>query len=191
MKTAIKIFITLVALLYGLVSNAATKASQADTLDFIVNGLILQKNKKINQTCKLELFYENTKVDSVLIRFNKPFEYTFKKNVWYTIRVSKEGFVPILISFNTEMKDQEKVKDNFFAFETELIDLEQAKYLNRDELDFPVGLVTFNTETKKFGARDIYTTNHYASLYNPDEIQNDVDIVKENVTKRHYNSEMC
>jgi hypothetical protein len=191
MKTAIKIFITLVALLYGLVSNAATKASQADTLDFIVNGLILQKNKKINQTCKLELFYENTKVDSVLIRFNKPFEYTFKKNVWYTIRVSKEGFVPILISFNTEMKDQEKVKDNFFAFETELIDLEQAKYLNRDELDFPVGLVTFNTETKKFGARDIYTTNHYVSLYNPDEIQNDVDIVKENVTKRHYNSEMC
>lgn len=189
MKTIIRTLATLIIFLCGTFACSAAKEQRTDTADFIINGLILQKNKKLDQHCSLELFYENTKIDSIRIKCNKPFEYKLKKNVWYTIRVTKEGHVPLLISFNTEINDNETIKDNFFAFETELIDLVKAKSLNKDILDFPVGLVAFNKETRKFEARDIYTQNHIAGLYHtPTE---NIDIAKEYVTKRDLNNDWC
>jgi hypothetical protein len=189
MKKVIEIVAIIALFLYASASKAAGNSNPSDTTDFIVNGLILQKNKKIDQHCKLELFHENSKIDSRDIRFNKPFEYKLKKNIWYTIRITREGCVPLLISFNTEMKDGETINDNLFAFETELIDVKQAQFLDKDLLDFPVGLVAFNKENGKFEARDIYTQNYMIGLSKP--IQETPDITKEYITRRDVPNTMC
>ncbi len=181
MKNLINIAAAVLLLLAAATTKAAGNGNPSDTSDFIVNGLIIQKNKKIDQRCKLELFYENSMIDSSNARVNKPFEFKLKKNVWYTIRVTKEGYVPLLISFNTEVNKGDTVIDNLFAFETELIDLNQAKYMDKDLLDFPVGLVSLNKTTGNFEARDLYTQNYMIGLAKPTP---EIPTLKEYVTKQ-------
>jgi hypothetical protein len=162
MKTLIRIIATLVLVAAWAVS---AKAKNNDTTDFIVNGVILKSNKKTEGKCRLELYNENTLVESSEIKMNKPFERKLKKNVWYTIRITKEGYQPLLISLNTTLENDSKVLDNLFEFETALIDNETARFMDKDQLEFPVGLVTYNKDNQKFEARDIYTSNHMTSLY--------------------------
>lgn len=181
MKKLINIAAAVLLLLAAATTKAAGNGNPSDTSDFIVNGLIIQKNKKIDQRCKLELFYENSMIDSSNARVNKPFEFKLKKNVWYTIRVTKEGYVPLLISFNTEVNKGDTVIDNLFAFETELIDLNQAKYMDKDLLDFPVGVVSLNKTTGNFEARDLYTQNYMIGLVKPTP---EIPTLKEYVTKQ-------
>jgi hypothetical protein len=189
MKTAIKTLAMAFLFLLGLVNDVLAGNKPTDTSDFVINGLIIQTNKKMNQKCKLELFYENKVIDSSIVKLNKPFEFKLKKNVWYTIRVTKEGFVPLLISFNTELGQNDIVENNSFAFETELIDIDQSKFLDRDLIDFPVGLVSYNKNNRKFEARDLYTQNYISGLFNSNT--KNIDIVKEYVTKRDVINHMC
>jgi len=190
MKKAIKTLAAIITLLMTTSNSIAENTKNLDTLHFVVNGLIHQTNKKLDQNCKVELFYENQVVDSSIMRLNKPFEFKLKKNVWYTIRVTKEGSLPLLISFNTKLDEKDIVDNNLFAFETELIDLQEAKFLNKDLVDFPVGVVAYNKDTRKFEARDVYTQNYISGLYNTNKNSNG-DIVKEYVTKRQISNNMC
>jgi len=187
MKKTIKHLITGIVIL--VLSSGSIKASKQDTTDFIVNGIILKTNKKLDSKCKVELFYENKLVDESIIKLNKPFEYKLKRNVWYTLRVTKEGFLPLSISFNTELENNTSLKNNLFSFETALIDLEDAKLMNDDLIDFPVGHVAYNKETHKFEARDIYTDNYLSGLYK-NSVSN-ADIVKEYVTRNKINDNAC
>ena len=189
MKTTIKTLAAAIICLAISTSTLIGKNKQTSTTDFVVNGLIIKTEKKLDSKCKLELFCENNLIESSLTNLNKPFEYKLQKNHWYTIRVTKEGFLPLLISFNTEVENGEVITEGFFQFETELISLEQAKYMDKDLIDFPVGLVAYNKETKAFEARDQYTTNYLAGLFYP--TIKDPNIVKEYVTKGNLHNNMC
>ncbi|MDZ4663594.1 MAG: hypothetical protein SGJ15_01840 [Bacteroidota bacterium] len=201
MKNYIKTIATTIAM-SALLSHTAMAGNKGGNIpDFIVNGVILKTDKKTDSKCKLELFIENTLVESSEIKMNKIFERKLKRNVWYTIRVTKEGYKPLLISINTTLEQNAQVLDNIFEFETELIDNEMARYLNQDQIDFPVGYVAFNNESKKFEANDIYTKNYIAALYDTKEehlgdvtavytnnkiiMADAADIAKEYVTSRN------
>jgi hypothetical protein len=200
MKNQIKTIVTALAL-STVFANTATANKGNDTTDFIVNGIILKTNKKEDSKCKLELFNENTLVEFSEIKMNKPFECKLKKNVWYTIRVTKEGYAPLMISFNTALENGAEVLDNLFEFETALIENETARFMDKDQIEFPVGHVAYNKATQKFEARDIYTSNYMASLYKPVPTDADVvmaykkniqpDVVKEYVSVQKLAEGMC
>jgi hypothetical protein len=164
------------------------KSEASDPTDFVVNGVIIKTDKKLDSKCKIELFYENKLVDSSIIRMNRPFEYRLKKNVWYTLRVTKEGFLPLTVSFNTEVGNEE-ILQSIFHFATELIPLSEAQFLNPDLIDFPVGIVSLNKKTKKFEANGVYTDNHLTGLNKAPEIK--ADIVKEYVSRPKVGAGMC
>ncbi len=166
-------------------NNAMAKNVKSQPQEFVVNGIIVKTNNKLDSKCKIELFNENQLVNETIVKMDKPFEFKLQKNVWYTIRVTKEGFLPLTISFNTEVGN-EKIINNVFYFETELIELIDAKFLNPDLIDFPVGVVSVNKETKKFEARDVYTNNYATGLHKTIE-KKQADIAKAYVSKR----EMC
>jgi hypothetical protein len=189
MKNTIKTLAAVIILLTISATALVGKNKDLDTADFIVNGIILKTNKKLDSKCTLELFYENTIVNSKVIQQNKPFEFKLKKNTWYTIRVTKEGFVPLLISFNTALENNDIVENNLFQFETELIDLEKAKYMDRDLIDFPVGLVAYNKETQRFEARDLYTQNYISGLNKTNT--NNPDVAKEYVSRANMKNDLC
>jgi hypothetical protein len=194
--------ITAALAMSALFANTAVANKGTDTTDFVVNGMILKTSKKADTKCKLELFHENTLVESSEIKMNKAFERRLKKNVWYTIRITKEGYTPLLISFNTALDNGAEVLDNLFEFETALIDNETARSMDKDQIEFPVGIVAYNKGNKKFEARDVYTTNYMTSLYKtiPMDVSDIAtnysitkhpDIVKEYVTVQKFTLGVC
>lgn len=180
MKTTLKTLAAIIGLTL-LTSTVVANDNKSNPSEFVVNGIIVKTNKKLDSKCKVELFYENQLIEETIIKMDKPFEYKLKKDVWYTIRVTKEGFLPLLISFNTAAGN-EQILDNTFHFETELIEMAEAKFLNPDLIDFPVGIVALNKETKKFEARDVYTNNYVANLFQTPVVP--ADIAKEYVSTR-------
>ncbi len=187
MKNILKTLVAITSLTFA--SNTVmAKNVKSQPQEFVVNGIIVKTNNKLDSKCKVELFNENQLVSETIIKMDKPFEYKLEKNVWYTIRVTKEGFLPLTISFNTEVGSEEIV-NNMFYFETELIEMADAKFLNPDLIDFPVGVVAFNKDSKKFEARDVYTNNYVTGLHRTNEIKQ-ADIVKEYVSRREIGNDM-
>ncbi|MBA2611038.1 MAG: hypothetical protein H0U95_03640 [Bacteroidetes bacterium] len=114
-----------------------------------LNGLILKSPKKTKGLYKVELLQDNNVVDSKTVPVNKPFEFALAKNTWYTVRISKEGFVPLLISIDTELnKDNTTLYE--FEFETELFHSSDVNSIDRDSFDLPYGLVRFDESNNRF-----------------------------------------
>ncbi|MDO9000926.1 MAG: hypothetical protein Q7W45_14250 [Bacteroidota bacterium] len=114
-----------------------------------LNGMILKSPNGEKGTYKIELLQDNTVVDAKDVKFNDPFEFNLVKNAWYTVRITKEGFIPLLISVDTEM-DSNKPKLYEFNFETELYHTSQINHLDKGTLDLPIGLVKFDVSYDKF-----------------------------------------
>jgi hypothetical protein len=150
--------------------QATFARKEKDTVNFIIYGVIYKTHKEMNAKCKLELFKENTLIECSEVKMNKAFERELKRNTWYMIRFTKDGYKPLMISFNTEVGDSAIVLDNLFEFETTLLDDERAMGLNKEQLQFPVGLVAFNKENHKFETNDIYTKNYMAALYKREDL---------------------
>jgi hypothetical protein len=114
-----------------------------------LNGLILKSPKEEKGMYTVELLYENTVVDSRSVSFNKPFEFALAKNAWYTVRISKPGFVPLLISVDTELNKEEQTIYEF-NFETELYHNTSVNSIDRDSFDLPFGLIKYDDSNNRF-----------------------------------------
>jgi hypothetical protein len=123
-----------------------------------VNGLILKSPKGGKGLYKVELLRDNDVVDSKDVSIKKPFEFSLEKNVWYTIRITKEGFVPLLISVDTELK-KENLTPYEFNFQTELFHNSSVNSIDRDSFDLPIGLIRFDASKDRFYPIDDYRTH--------------------------------
>ena len=120
-----------------------------------LNGLILKSPLEEKGLYKIELFLDNTIVDSKNISFNKPFEFSLAKNSWYTVRITKEGFVPLLISVDTKLAP-ENLATYEFNFETELYHKSSVNSIDKATYDLPIGLINYDASNNRF-----YPTNEY------------------------------
>jgi len=114
-----------------------------------LNGLILKSPKEEKGQYKVELLQDNTVVDSRSVSANKTFEFALAKNAWYTVRISKPGFVPLLISVDTELNKENPTLYEF-SFETELYHNSSVNSIDRDSFDLPFGLVKFDESNNRF-----------------------------------------
>ncbi len=114
-----------------------------------LNGLILKSPKEERGLYKVELLQDNAVVDSKSVSVNKAFEFALAKNSWYTVRISKPGFVPLLISVDTELK-QENPTLYEFNFETELYHNSSVNSIDRDSFDLPFGLIKYDESNNRF-----------------------------------------
>jgi hypothetical protein len=82
----------------------------------------------------------------------------------YGIRINKKGYVPRIISINTELPE---FAQGFFRFQfdTELIEETQSKKLDQDALDFPIAIISFHDDLRTFYYSEEYTTNIKRQLY--------------------------
>jgi len=109
---------------------------------------------------KVELFLDNTIIDSMIVSDNKKFCFMLERNKYYGIRISKPGYVSRIIGVCTDITNP-KYNDIFhhFLFETELIPEENALKLNQDALDFPIAIILFNNKTGWFYYSKKYTSS--------------------------------
>ncbi len=131
------------------------ESEKTDPTCLKINGLILKSPKKEKGIYKVELLLDNTVVEAKEISCNKPFEFTLTKNAWYTVRITKDGFVPLLISVDTEL-GLENLTVYEFNFETELYHSTDVNYIDRDAFDLPIGLVRYDPSNNRFYPIDDY-----------------------------------
>ena len=128
----------------------------------IETGYFADEEKSNNY--KVELIYFNTKIDSVVKKDSRSFKFILRKNSIYTLRITKEGYVPKLISINTFL-DNGNQNIYYFQFETDLLRTDTKGIFDPEALEFPIALVGFYEELQAFDFNKEYTSNIKKSMY--------------------------
>lgn len=172
MKKTVKILATAIIILLGTL-NLVAENKISDTSVFVLNGVIsnFQRSIKPNAKCKVQIFEENKLFDSIVVRPQQAFEIIVKKNVWYTIKITNENAIPIMISIDTRTGNC-KIKDNTFFFEVELCSNKKLIEMNKEVAEFPLGYASFNSVTGAIELRKNYSKFYYSNLYKVSEKQN-------------------
>lgn len=99
----------------------------------------------------VELVLDNEQVELLDVMSYQPFKFYLKKNKVYTIKLSKNLFISKSITVNTDLPPGTKVKSLYkFHFDTDLVKAPDYKSTKADALDFPLALIRFSPEKKKF-----------------------------------------
>lgn len=164
MKTFNKLHLILALILFLCVNltKAGTKpkSNRDSTICLDISGKVTIDNDKNDNELKVELIYYNTVVDTLFAKTNKKFNFLLKKNSYYTIRISKEGYAPKIISICTNVKTFNPEKEFYkFHFDTELMPLKTAAKLNHEALEFPIAIVTMDESIGGFYINEDYTSN--------------------------------
>lgn len=136
-------------------SKPSVESKPASLACLTINGLILKSPKGGKGTYKVELLLDNDIVETKNVAVNKPFEFTLNKNLWYTVRITKENFITLLISVDTEFKKETGVPYEF-NFQTELYHKTSVNSIDRDSFDLPIGLIRFDESKNRFYPIDDY-----------------------------------
>jgi hypothetical protein len=98
--------------------------------------------------CRIELFVDNVLVDSVILHGGKKkFKFNFKRNLHYTLRLSKPGYASKSICINTRIApDFQQLYE--FVFETELEPLKEPS--DATFSDKPVARIYFDQRKECF-----------------------------------------
>ncbi|MBL7933115.1 MAG: hypothetical protein JNL60_14510, partial [Bacteroidia bacterium] len=119
----------------------------------------------------------NTVTDSLILKDGKTkFGFVLKKNSYYSIRISKKGFISKLVAVNTEILI-ETDGIHRFNFQTKLMNEALISRLNDDVVDFPVAIIHFDYDNNCFDYNKEYTSYIKRELYS----------VKTKTTKRSIN----
>jgi len=123
-----------------------------------LNGKIPFKKGK---PYKVELIYYNTTIDTALVGDRKGFVFNLNKNAYYTIKISREGYLPKLVSIDTHLP-QSKYNKGFYTFEfsTDLFD----HTVKSDATEFPITIISYNKTKKAFDYNERYTSNIKAEI---------------------------
>ncbi|MBL7919307.1 MAG: hypothetical protein JNJ40_03270 [Bacteroidia bacterium] len=131
-----------------------------------INGIILKAPHRAERgSYKVELLSDNKVIDSCKVTVNKEFKFSLYKNNWYTVRVTKEGYVPLLISFDTKM-DEGNALVYEFLFESEVLDAKNVDASN-EVMELPIGLVKFDKANNRFYPVENYTASIKQKIFDP------------------------
>ncbi len=164
MKTLKQNPISLVLFFLMFISVSVSGAENKDTAYVIeIDGKVLIPKDDDSKLYKIELLCHNTVVDSGVVVDSESFLLKIKKDSWYTIRISKQGYLPMSVSIDTKLPGND---NNFhtFHFDTELIP--DNKYImDNDAIDFPIAIISFNKKADAFTPVMEYSKNIRKSLF--------------------------
>lgn len=131
----------------------------------VIEGKISNLDDNTDSECTVELMCLNKVIDSIVLKEGKKkFKFVLNKNLYYTIKISKKGYVSKLVSIDTEILTE--VSGVYqFAFETTLIEESISRKLNQDVLDFPVSIIQFDYKMGYFSYNKEYTIHIKKKLY--------------------------
>lgn len=135
-------------------AKSTKQASAPDCLEVCAQAVL---NDEAQTGLTMVLYCENEEVHRIdSTEFSKVY-FTLKRDKHYTVQITKEGFVPRLVSISTHVPSSVPLKPIFrFEFEVEM--LEQVKGQDNFFIDFPVALVAFNKSKDCFEHSKKYTS---------------------------------
>ncbi|CAN5525432.1 hypothetical protein BH10BAC1_BH10BAC1_11830 [soil metagenome] len=85
------------------------------------------------------------------------FSFDLNRNSYYTVEISKTGYVTRSVGISTKLPDAVKTDDVKFTFEFEVELFKEKQGVDDYYLDFPVALINFNELTEVFDYDTKYT----------------------------------
>jgi hypothetical protein len=143
------------------------EASDYETSCLEVTGKFDESMKSLEGKYSVKLMRDNKVVEEQNLKVNKGFKFVLKRDVQYTIKIEKEGYIPRLLSVYTKIPEKSDLNELFkFHFETNLID--QAFYyrFDDDDIDFPIALVSYAKKCDCFEYNKKYTQELMSRLIN-------------------------
>lgn len=132
-----------------------------------IEGKVVNAEEGAYEECLVELISQNEIQQSIVLKEGKnKFKFVLSKNTFYSIRISKKGFISKLISVNTEILTAGD-EIHLFKFETSLLNEAFADKLNDDAIDFPVTIIQYDYEMECFLHNQEYTAYIKKELYKP------------------------
>ncbi|WP_317899955.1 hypothetical protein [Aurantibacillus circumpalustris] len=123
-----------------------------------VDGKITNANEGEDGFCTIELMSSNRVITSAILKGGKKtFKFLLGRDVTYTIRISKPGYLPRLVCIDTKMDQTEEELYNF-SFETKLLSERESTKLNKEYLDFPIALIYYDNKKDCFVYDKSYTS---------------------------------
>jgi hypothetical protein len=163
----------LLALLFSSVlsfSQSDVKAKRAlDTSNCLAfTGKLDGSMKSAEGEYTVKLIRDNKVIQTEKVGVKKSFKLTLKRNMFYTIKIEKEGFIPRLFSLSTTLPYTiEPGGDLYkFHFETNLISAELYHQFDDDDMDFPLALISYDKANDKFDYDKKYTEKIMTRIIN-------------------------
>ena len=149
-------------------ATSLTLVSGDSTICLELSGKVTAlNNDDENHVVKIELIYYNKVVDSLFVKSGKKFKMYLTKNAYYTLKISKVGYIEKIITVCTELKKFDPNEDFYkFYFDTELIPAIANEILNQDALEFPIAIIAFDEKLGGFFINEHYTTNIKRQSFN-------------------------
>ena len=142
-----------------------TPVDTAECLEFTGKFDESMKNLEGNYTVKL--IRNNKVIQEENLKVKKSFKFILKKNMLYTIKVEKEGFIPRLFSISTNMSSKVDLEELFkFNFETNLISQDLYHQFDDDDMDFPLALISYSKKCDCFEYDKKYTAEIMTRIVN-------------------------
>lgn len=155
----------LVICLLSILCNPITgQPRKNDSICMEITGRVLHLNTQYGNSYKAELLFNNIVLDSAIVQNHKMFKFSIPKNSCCAIRISKAGYVTRLISIYSQL-NQSNSGFYRFDFDTELIEEKRAEKLNPEVLDFPIAIISYDTEMNCFYYNEDYTSNIKRDLF--------------------------
>ncbi len=129
------------------------------------SGKILKIKTTASNEYTVALMNGNNVIETKIVKGNNSFKFNLKKNIWYTIRIEKEGYVTRTLSIDTKLKDTEAGFYKFH-FDTELIDADEAIGLNKKALSMPIAHISYDPKKHWFTHNPSYTNLISKNIYN-------------------------
>lgn len=122
-----------------------------------LEGIIENANDLPGSDCVVEIITPDGKIDTLILKEGKKkFRYFLEKNRYYSLRITKPGYIGTLICVNTFMQ---KEPEGLYRFEftTTLIHNKIISQLNKEAMDFPIAIIYFDHKTSCFSYDKKYT----------------------------------
>jgi len=165
MKTQIKLSMALGILWLLTTSHSKTNPNREITdpnLCLEIDGKILFDKKEPENKCKIYLLCENQIIDSLFLNENRrKFKLTLKKDLFYSLQISKRGYRTKIIWVDTKIPSDEYDGTDLYAFKfsTKLMKDEGYPELNKELQNLPIAIISYNHKLEKFGYDKEYTSN--------------------------------
>ncbi|MES2515777.1 MAG: hypothetical protein V4580_16610 [Bacteroidota bacterium] len=157
-KTSLIITMLMPLLTYSKVENKTDTTETIECLKII--GLALDENNHAIDGVDVRLFRQNDLIEQKEItsveHHDHNFTFTLESNEYYTVKISKPGFVERWIVFYTDFPS-EKNMESLLYYEFEVV-LMKEKKMDDYYLDFPIALIHYNEKKDAFENNTMYTT---------------------------------
>ena len=145
--------------------NALTKIKTPDTSSCLqLSGKVLKLRTYSTNSYTVNLMRNEQLIESKVIKGNNEFKFDLKKNNFYAVKISKEGYVQRTIIVDTKLAEMHNGYYKF-AFDTELIEESKADKLNAEALNMPIAHISFDERKRWFTYNAEYTKEIKRKIY--------------------------